>query len=296
MTNKITQAKSALRSVLAHFSPRRRRWQQFLRSLPLDPDQLALPLTELAPGDFIICGSPRTGTTLVSGLLFQPPKIVTVMEPWDGMRMPPAELFASLREEITQTGMLRRGKLDIAALVNSGKIQWQQEGQSAFNVEVDSDFILGVKWPAYWRYIPLMPNTKFLVCLRHPYEVINSFKQIGGRVAQGLQYDIRFNQKLNQELMAATPKREIRRILLYDYIHMRILPHLERDNVFVVRYERWFTEPEQLLQEMGDFLGKPLSSGHVNIRHPGKPSSITEEEKELIKKHCKTAHLLGYTL
>jgi hypothetical protein len=101
---------------------------------------------------------------------------------------------------------------------------------------------------------------------------------------------------MNQELSRATSSDEIRRILLYDYINLRILPHLQRENVLGVRYERWFTQPDLLLDELSTFLEAPLTMGHVTIRHSKRDTSMTKEEQALIRTHCQSAEPLGYSL
>ncbi|CAN5908429.1 hypothetical protein BH23GEM7_BH23GEM7_20070 [soil metagenome] len=289
-------ALSWVRGRLTHLHPRGRRWLKFLRSLTLDPDALPRPVAPPGPADFIICGAPRTGTTLVSAMLFQPPRVVTVMEPWDGMRLPPAQLFATIRESVARTGTLRYGKLDVEGLLEKGRVRWVKEGESTPALALEPEYLLGVKWPAFWRYLELLPRTKFLVCLRHPYEVISSFKKQGGRLVQGLNYDIAFNRRMNDELKAATRSAALRRVLLYDYVNERILPHLGRENVFTVRYERWFQEPETLLGEIGDFLGVELGSGPAAIRPPQNEVELTAEEIALVREHCRTAAALGYSL
>jgi hypothetical protein len=108
-----TSLLSALRAAAAPLSPRHRRWRRLLASLALDPDRLAPPIAAPAAGDFIVCGAPRTGTTLLAAMLYQPPAVVTAMEPWDGLRLAPAELFASIRREIDDTGRLSGSKLDV---------------------------------------------------------------------------------------------------------------------------------------------------------------------------------------
>jgi hypothetical protein len=75
-------------------------WEELLATLTLDPDALADPLPPPGPDDVIVCGSSRSGTTLLSAMLFQPPRAVCVMEPWDALRLAPAELFASFRAEL----------------------------------------------------------------------------------------------------------------------------------------------------------------------------------------------------
>lgn len=285
-----------LHRLLAPLSPRRRRWQRFLRELPLDPEALPRPLAAPGSRDFVVCGSPRTGTTLLAAALFQPPTCLTVMEPWDGMRMPPARLFASLREELGETGRLRRGKLDVVALLRNGTVRWWPEGRTTPRLEYRPTSLLGVKWPAYWRYLELLPETRFLVCLRHPVDTIASYRNRGGRLGAGLEYDTAFNRRLNRELRLAADTPALRRVLFYDAIHRAILPHLERPNVLTVRFERWFDDPEALVDEIGAFLGVRLNPPPVRIREPRGRSELPPEELALVVEHCTMARALGYSL
>jgi Sulfotransferase family len=284
-----------LRDTAAQLSPRRRRWERFLHDLPLDPAELRQPLERPAPNDFIICGCPRTGTTLLAAVLFQPPRVVTCMEPWDGMRLPPAELFASLRDEVETTGKLKRGRLDLHELCRSGRVRWCKEGEAGVEVSVESSWLLGVKWPGYWRYLGYLPRTRFIVCLRDPYDVIASFKAMGGRVGEGLQYDTRFNREMNRELRAATSDPALRRVLLFEYVHRHLLPHLERPEVLVVRYERWFDDRAALLGDISRFLDSPVSTGHVDLRRP-RSDGLSRHDRDLIAAHCATATKFGYAI
>ncbi|MDP8957611.1 MAG: sulfotransferase [Actinomycetota bacterium] len=283
----------AVRRAAGVVLPRHRRWKRLIAGLQLDPDRLPLPLEEPGDGDFIICGCSRTGTSLLSAMLFQPPSVVTVMEPWDGMRLAPAPLFRSLREQIDKEGTLT-GRLDLAAL-EQGEVLWASERKAAVPVRVAERFLLGVKWPIFWRYLDHLPHTRFLVCIRNPVEVIGSFRRTGGRLAQGLDYDVAFNRRMNEELSAATGDASRRRVLLYDYVNSRLLAHLQRPNVFVVRYERWFQDPGGLLAEIGRFLGVELKQGQVDIRPP-RPKPIDPGELRLIRELCRTAEALGYSV
>jgi hypothetical protein len=289
-------AQHRLRVAAGHLSPPGRRWRRFLRSLPLDLDHLAGPLAEPGPRDFVICGCPRTGTTLLAAALFQPPRVVTVMEPWDGLRLLPAELFASLRHELDTTGRLTRGRLDTEALTRDGAVRWCTEGQATIVADPQSGYLLGVKWPVFWRYLGLLPTTRFVVCVRHPFEVVRSFRQAGGRVGSGLQYDTRLNRSMNRELRSATRDLAVRRVLLYDYVHERVLPHLGRDNVFVVRFERWFEEPERLLGELSDFLGTDVRHSPARVAAPRASTPLSPYEIEVVRRRCRTAAALGYSL
>lgn len=285
-----------LRSLGAWLSPASRRWRRFLRELPLDPDRLPRPVAPPSERDFVLCGVPRSGTTLLAAQLFQPPRVVTVMEPWDGMRLPPAELFASLRAEIAATGRLTRGKLDMAALAESGEVSWVAEGTPTPPLDLAAGYLLGVKWPAYWRFLDLLPETRFLVCLRHPEEVIASFAATPGRLAEGLEYDVAFNRALNRELRAATRDPAVRRALLWERVNRALLPYLDRPNVLPVRYERWFTEPEALRAELSAFLGVELGPWPAALRQPRAPRAGEGDRRlrALVAERCPTAAVLGY--
>lgn len=282
-----------LREKAARLSPRRWRWERFLHDLPLDPAALDDPLPGPDPNDFIICGCPRTGTTLLAAVLFQPPQVVTCMEPWDGMRLPPAQLFESLRHEVDTTGKLTRGRLDLRELRQTGRVRWCREGMVA-DVAVERPWLLGIKWPGYWHYLGRLPWTRFIVCLRDPVEVIASFKAAGGRVAKGLQYDTRFNRELNRELVEATEDPAVRRVLLFEYVHKRLLPHLARPNVLVVRYERWFDDRHVLLGEISRFLGHDVTLSHVELERPRSIDVLLPRDRDLIARYCSTASELGY--
>lgn len=278
-------------------SPKHRAWRRLLSSLTIDPDALAKPVPQPGERDFLMCGSPRSGTALLVATLFQPPSAVTVMEPWDALRLPPRDLFESLREELLTTGRLARGRMDIEALEQRGSVAWCRDGERPHDVPVDDEnFLLGVKFPAFWRYLDLLPQTRFLVCLRHPLEVIRSYEHTGGRLREGLDYGVPFNRRMNEHLLAATDDSAIRRVLLYDYVHERILPHLGRPNVLVVRYERWFTEPARQLADISAFLDVDLDGSRVRLRQPRSRGDAEREELAFLRKSCVTASALGYEL
>ncbi len=279
------------------FSPRRRRWERFLKSFTLDPADLERPLQEPGERDVIICGVPRSGTTLLAAALFQPPQVVSVMEPWDGMRLAPAELFRSLRKEIEATSALSRGKLDVHALHSERTVRWTKEGSQVVPLpKLSVDYVLAIKWPAFWQYLPLLPNTRFLVCVRNPLEVIESFKNQSGRLSEGLNYDIAFNQEMNRTLLAATNDPAERRILLYEYISERILPFSEAPNVLVVHYERWAKDLDGLLEDISNFLECDLTSVPVQIHQPASVNPLTAEGPNYVGRIAPLARKFGYEL
>jgi hypothetical protein len=271
--------------------PRHRRWEGLLHSLTIEPGVSPPHFDSPGPNDFIICGSSRSGTSLLCAALYQPPTCVTVMEPWDAMRFPPAELFQSLRGEIEE-GFVTRGRLDVEGLAD-GSVHWGRDGDFPHHVEVNAGYLLGIKFPAFWRYLEYLPATRFLVCLRHPIEVISSFKDAGGRLAHGLDYDVAFNRSMNEELRGATDDDALRRVLMYEYVNSRLAPHLERPNVFAVRYERWFSDRDGLMREIAEFLEAKVGPGHPLIRPP-KTVTIDPELVRLIEAYCPSAAMLGY--
>lgn len=267
-------------------------WRRILSSCKLDPHVLPRPVDSPGERDFIVAGCPRTGTSLLAASLHQPPDVAVVMEPWDGLRLPAAELFASLRREIVESGELTRGRLNLDATAR-GTVEWHREGEHTYEVAASGDFMLGVKWPTFWQYLDLLPTTKFLITLRHPVEVIASFGSVGGRLEQGLEYDVAFNDALNADLTRATADVGVRRALLYQYINSRLLPHLDRDNVLAVRYEDWFDDPERLWKQISEFLGLPLASPEVSIRARNGPQP-SDEIIDLVRRHVPVAVDLGY--
>lgn len=277
--------------IAALLSPRHRHWKRLLRSLTFDPDDFTT-LERPSHDDVILCGVPRSGTTLLAAVLFQPPNIVSVVEPWDGLRMPPALLFSSLRSEIESTGRLTRGRLDTAAILDSGRVAWTRDGGAPFDLSVGDDYILAIKWPAFWRYLDLLDQTRFLVCVRHPSEVVASFEKTGGRLAQGLDYDVPFNAQMNKALAGAANAHSIRRYLLYEYIASRIVPHISRENVFVVHYERWFGDRDRLENELSDFLGVDVAGSPVAITSSS--AGASRQPDALANKLCPSARALGY--
>jgi hypothetical protein len=220
------------------------------------------------------------------------------MEPWDGLRLPPAELFASLRDEVERTERVSRTRLDVASLEQEGRVVWCRDGERPVPVSVDPEWKLVVKWPSFWRYLDLLPNTRFLVCLRDPYETVASFAGTGGRLAEGLEYDVPFHRAMNDELAAATKDPAERRALLYERVHRRILPHLEKPNVLPVRYERWWSDPDVQLREIADFVGVEVEvagAGALIGRARARPV-LEPDQVGAIGRLCRSAEVLGYPL
>jgi len=115
-------------------------------------------------------------------------------------------------------------------------------------------------------------------------------------LADGGDYDVAFNRAMNQSVRASATDPAVRRVALYDYINERVAARLDRPNVLAVRYERWFREPKALLSEIAAFLQVPLGDGPVRLRAAVASAPQPRAERDLIRRHCKTAERLGYVL
>lgn len=270
------------------------RWRRLLASCDLSLESASAPLRAPGDNDFIIAGCPRTGTSLLAASLFQPPDVVVSMEPWDGLRMLPSELFDSLRSEVEDSGALRRGRLDVEAIRSENRVSWVKDDETSVSVEANPGFLLGVKWPTFWQYLDFLPTTKFLVTLRHPVEVIASFQKTGGRLAEGFDYDVAFNARMNNWLARASDDPRERSALMYQYIYSRVAGHLKRENVLMVRYEDWFNEPALLTDRIAEFLGLDAFVPAVDITTPRR--DYRDEYRVLARRHCQIAGELGYDL
>lgn len=295
----MTSEPSPLRRRLRTIHPARLRFRLFLRKYKLNPDTLPQPLAGISDRDFFIAGCPRTGSSLAAAALHQPPHVVTSVEPWDGLRLPPAELFRSFRQEIDTHGTITRSTLAYEPLLTNGKVVRVPEGSTRADVTVSPNYQLGIKWPAFYRYLPLMPDARFVICLRHPFEVLSSFKAQGGSLHEGMEYPAEFNRTINQAVRRRTSDWAERRIALFDEAHERIIPYLSRPNVYVLRYERWFTEHGKLMDELSAFLGVRLGAGPAKIATPKSSdggNTLTPKEREAIRRTSTTAGRLGYDI
>jgi len=132
------------------------------------------------------------------------------------------------------------------------------------------------------------------VCVRAPDEVVRSSKEKRGRLIMGYDYRVAFNREMNDELRRAARTTAERRVLMYEYINSRLLGHLDRPNVYVLRYERWFQDRERVIRELSSFLDIPLGPGHARIRASDSRTSLSRAEVRMLRQHSSAARALGY--
>lgn len=284
------------RRILQVVSPRHRRWKALVDSLQLERGAILDSDLQLGGDEFLICGFPRSGTALLTALLFQPPDVVAVMEPWDAMRLPPRQLFDSLRAEIS-AGQLKRGRLDLTALRECAAVEWCGDGATSAAISPHATTQYGVKFPTFWQLLDRIPDARFLVCVRHPYDVITSFSKQSGSLSAGLEYDIPFNQALNEKLVRATSDPETRRILLYELIAQGIAAAMDRSNVLIVRYESWVDEPEAQWDRICRHLNVSLALPRDLLQV--RPDNLDPTRAEFMRvwgSRLPTAQAIGYSL
>lgn len=276
------------RTVLRATSPRHRRWHELLASCTLRPEAVTAAHSP-GPRDVIICGCPRSGTALASAALHQPPTMATVMEPWAGLRLAPDELFATLRRELA-TGTLRHGRLRLDLLEAEGDVAWQRDGERSFPVQLAPDGLVGVKWPSYWQLVGRLPQTRFVVCVRHPDDVVRSMAATGGRIGEGLDYDTAFTADLNRRLLRTAPTAPERRLAMYDEVYTHVLDHADEPNVFLLHYERWADDSQTVLGELSTFLDTDVTDSRAVVR----VTHASSAQPGAAVRASRTAEALGY--
>jgi len=218
------------------------------------------------------------------------------MEPWLGLVLPPAELFREVRRRLGEEGTVG-GRIDLDLLRAEGSTAWVEDRARTVKPRPDADSVLvGIKWPSYWQLLPLLPDTLFLVCVRHPHEVVSSMVRARGALRDGLDHEVPFNAEVNAELRRATRWRAERRALLYERIVRGVLPHLDRPNVLLVRYEHWFEDSAGLLDEVGSFLGEDVSQPQVRIGAPPDRPRLSRHDRKALAALCPSAREIGYAV
>lgn len=242
----------------------------------------------------VLCGCPRSGTSLLSASLFQAPRMVTVMEPWEGLRLPPSDLFAWFRAEALR-GRVPRTRLDMGALQGSGRVAWNQRPEDFPVQGADRSTLYGVKWPCFWQLLGASAHVKFLVCVRDPASVVASMGRQSGRLPLGLDYDVPFNRELNARLQGVGGGAQKCCIAHFDAVYEHALQFVGSRNVMWVRYERWFQDPSAQLSEISEFLGADLTLSPVRIEGAAEPMlTAGGSDAAAIRAMSATAARLGY--
>jgi hypothetical protein len=262
---------------------------------------IPIDMPTASPRDFVMTGAPRSGTTYLSAVLHDPPRVVTLSDPggvWKrfyrerGVSEAILDVFADFRRRIAAgepvpvldgtDGMRGRGRVDT----------WNQKKVERA-IEVSPDFALGMKNPeVFLAHLPIFleAGLRCLVCVRHPVAVISSWvarRKRRGKPAKG------FSDGDAVTFRAPGHDAVARRIALHNHFCEQIAAVRGHPSVLLVRYGDWFERPA-LLDELCAFVG---------IESPGRlepppiaPSPIVLEpdEQERILRECTIASELGY--
>ena len=115
----------------------------------------------------------------------------------------------------------------------------------------------------------------------------------GGRLRRGLEYECAFYADLNGRLLRSTSEDAERRALLLEESLSAIMSSMDRPNVHVLRYERWFEDPDTVVSELGKFLEVDLAPGTIEITQP-RSREVDPKTVALVAEKVPSATDLGY--
>lgn len=254
---------------------------------------------------FAIMGMPRSGTTYLAAVLHNPPSVVTISEArgqWkdlmrsDGRSTRVFDIFYDYRERILRGEKIHTFE-GTPGYEGKERIDTWNQKQVSREIEVSSDFVLGMKNPiVFLELLPIFKeaSTKCVITVRHPLYIINSWvKKVQKRLFSGRTIEGTFanGQCITYDSPSEDPVQ--RRIDLHNYFAELITNHLTDPNVMLIRYEDWFTDKAQL-ERVSRFLGVP-TLGHLRPTPilPD-PLMISEEEQRRILTGCLIACEFGY--
>lgn len=256
---------------------------------------------------FILTGLPRSGTTYLAAVLYNPPGVVTLSEAggrWKDLYRTHGksdkifDIFHEFRarilmgEEVSTIegtpGFEGRGRVDTW---NQKKVQKK--------ITVHSEFFLGLKNPeVFLGFLEVFLNAglKCIVTVRHPAFVINSWvKRLKDRLDKSSAIEGKFANGDSVIFCSKLDRPEDRRIDLYNYMSDLIVRQMGSKNILIIRHEDWYIDRSQL-DRVSDFLGIP----NIGYLRPAPispdPLVITDEEHEKILRGCTIAAKFGYQI
>ncbi len=267
--------------------------------------------------DLFITGIARSGTSYLCSLLNKVHDNVVVNEP--------TEIFEPLSSAALPWGVatfyrdLRRDILDGTPIQN--KLHNGEFIEDTAVIDVVAryspdvsrpDFLLATKNTlSYLARLPqirrVMPNAKIVVCVRHPFDTIASWKSSFAHLASadvnsfpvGHPHDPHLTHaaRLRLEDIAQTQNLALRRALLWRHLAELILDNLDR--VLLIRYEDLMTNPRHCLAQIlqASDLRLKLNAGAVlkPSTARNKRENLDTEDLDAINNVCgQTAALLGY--
>ncbi|MDX8389244.1 MAG: sulfotransferase [Mariprofundaceae bacterium] len=273
---------------------------------------------EIESPELIISGLPRSGTSYLCSLLHRIEDVVAINEP--------VEIFAALHGQPEAWGVavyyrdVRCRIIDNLPVQNKLKQGMPVEDTKSYD-EVDSyspkvgrpDFLLCTKNTlAYLARIrqlrQVMPYAPVVVCVRHPLDVIaswkGSFDHLAGAKVDDFPLGGLYDEQLSEICRARlkeidkTVSPALKRALLWDYLAGLVLAN--RQDITLVRYEELVQFPRETLQRIIHQLpGKQLFRVPKNITASTvrkQRELLTDEDIQAVNKICvHNAAALGYT-
>lgn len=264
--------------------------------------------------DLLLTGIPRSGTSLLCNLLHRFRNCVMINEPeaisdaFD-RHQPPGlapELYRDLRAAVS-AGRPLRNKLREGRVVEDTTLDYRIE---EYLPAVESaGFILGTKDTLAYltglRFLRrLLPGTRFVACVRDPFETIASWKvsfphlrdALVPRVLleHGPALGLSLKDRGELEKICDSTYLPERRALWWNYLGKLILEQ-PAQNFFVVRYDLLISNPHGVLEAILSGWPKGGLRESLTLRPISRgPSPLDAADKEAIGDLCaETARALG---
>jgi len=257
--------------------------------------------------DLLVTGLPRSGTTLLTALLDDPPRGVALGEPkwqaqWRRRNPPDPEAFAAyLAEDFARLrAALLRGEAveDRASPDGRPLTNYLSGGTSAYELRsrreagLSPGFRLAMKWPAlYTAVLPaLVANGAFRIValLRHPLATLRSWNATDFPIARGrLPVGEPFWPELAALCGSDRPLAE-KQARIWELFAARYLAC--GDRITLLRYEDLVAEPAAVAARLGlAFAAVPVRPA---VPRPPAESSAEREAEAAVAAFCPSARRL----
>ena len=272
----------------------------FAHMSPVPPDIGTLPL------EFALTGLPRSGTTYLSAVLHDPPRVICQSEARGAWK----KAWADGANEDRIEAMVAEFRARIAAghpvptfegtsgYRGGGRVDtWNQRKHDQV-LDTNPDFRFGVKNPEiFLDWLPLLRSLGLpvIITLRHPVAIINSWlRKRSKRIAAGRPLGGTFGNGDATTFVASSEDPLDRCIELHEHLASAIIAHVNDPGVMTVHYADWFRDPDQLARIRG-FLGLsgdgPPEPAPIT---PDPPEHLPPDGAERIRLGCISAEILGY--
>jgi hypothetical protein len=252
---------------------------------------------------FVLTGMPRSGTTYLAAVLFDPPGVVTMSESGGEWKQfyrehGPSERVFNLFDEHRRR--IERGEpvmtfAGTEGFRGAGRIDTWNQKKTAQKVEVTEGFHLGLKNPeVFLDLLRVFVNAgvKCIVTVRHPVRVINSWvKRVRRLTESGQPIDGTFANGRSVTFESHAHDAVARRIELFNHFARQSLEYRHTPNILLIRHEDWCLDQ---LSKVCDFLG---IADPARLRPPVIPPDSVElpaDECARICRECAIAGEFGY--